>query len=631
MLGYRERLVSLRWRWIDRVDPTSRAVVDQHANRSNTVAARLAFCLKPTEAVTIAPSVMYQNSRKHDESTWWPAYSNPGAGQFNNASPERYPVPDEYYLPALKIEVDFGSTKLVSNSSYFHRDEVTGYQGSVYDFAYYQSQSWLPLNGTSPACGPAQTPPPCSWYPLIDANGIHLPAGFAGYATPNRMTNQQESWTQEIRWQSNDDASRWKWTAGAFWSLSRELSVEELRDTQIIPFWQTLFGIDPQSWFGSYYNCNGAGTPGQTLPDCDIYYNHNIVHDRQLAGYGELTYAMSDQLKLTLGGRLAKMSFDLAHHGDGLENFGPDYRNGEQRETAFTPKIGVAFQADPQNLFYATYAKGFRPGGGNAPLPPYCNGDGGLNQTGYPNGAPLIYKSDSTQSYEIGSKNNFGGRFRVATSVYYIKWRDIQQNVYVAYNCGLQFTDNLGTAVSKGFDIQTEMVLGAGFSVDASVGYTSARYIADSPRANLAFSGDAISGEGAIDYAPGTSPPWTVALGAQYNFAAVGHDAFVRLDWEYGSRNNWLAAVQDIRSVQYQLNTYTLPSTTFAALRGGVTVGNWSVAAFVDNLFDSHTVTTYALGQMDANVLPPSTAPSVQQNVFTPRPRTFGITATYRL
>ena len=31
-----------------------------------------------------------------------------------------------------------------------------------------------------------------------------MPAGFANYSTPNTMTNQQRTWTQEFRLQSND-------------------------------------------------------------------------------------------------------------------------------------------------------------------------------------------------------------------------------------------------------------------------------------------------------------------------------------------------------------------------------------------------------------------------------------------
>jgi hypothetical protein len=57
------------------------------------------------------------------------------------------------------------------------------------------------------------------------------------------------------------------------------------------------------------------------------------------------------------------------------------------------------------------------------------------------------------------------------------------------------------------------------------------------------------------------------------------------------------------------------------------------VAAFVDNLFDSRVTTNYALVQSDTNNpsfdrLVPT---SVQQNAWTFRPRTIGITATLRL
>jgi len=261
--------------WINRVDDNTGATTEKNANYANTVAARFALLYQPAEGLKITPSVTFQDARKNDESTFWPAYSNVSDGVFNNATPERIPVPDLYYLPALKIVWDLGKTQLISNSSYYHRDELTGYQGTVYDLAYFQSQSWL-----IGSCGSASTTPvpPCSWYPLINSSGIHLPAGFQNEVTPNQMTNKQATWTQEIRWQSNDDSSAWKWTVGTFWSLSKETSIEELKDTQIIPFWTALFGIPPSAWFylppataGNYYYCNGQGTPGQPIPNCDIY------------------------------------------------------------------------------------------------------------------------------------------------------------------------------------------------------------------------------------------------------------------------------------------------------------------------------------------------------------------------
>jgi iron complex outermembrane receptor protein len=631
VLGYR---ASVWYRydggWINRIDASNLAVVDHNANHANTVAARFALLYQPIEALQITPSITFQNARKHDLGTFWPAYSDVSRGHFNNATPERIPIPDKYYLPALKIEADFGPVKLVSNTSYYQRDEQDAYQGTAYDLAYYQSQSWL-----VGACGPASTTPvpPCSWYPLLDAKGIHMPPGFAGYSTPNTITNQQKSYTQEIRLQSNTPSSAWNWTVGAFWSLSREVSIEQLYDPQINQLYNALFGEDAFTYFGvSSYNCNNyPGSTPQNFPNCDVYYNRNISHDRQLAGFGEVSYNVTDQLKLTAGGRYAKMSFDLSHYADGFENYGPGSRGGEYRENAFTPKLGVSFQYDEKNLYYATYAKGFRPGGVNPPLIPACTP--GLVADGYTDGqSPLTFKSDKTQSYEIGAKNNFADRIRIASSAYYIKWTDIQQNVYVAGQCGLQFTDNLGTAVAWGGDLQAEMLLGGGFSLDASVGYTSARYSKDSPKARLASKGDAISGNAAINYAPGVSAPWNVALGPQFGFKAFGYNAFARLDWEFSSRNPWPAAVQDPNSNQYNANSYTLPATKFASFRTGVTLGSWSVAAFVDNLFDSRITTNYALVQSDTNNpsfnrLVPT---SVQQNDFTFRPRTIGITATYR-
>jgi hypothetical protein len=113
------------------------------------------------------------------------------------------------------------------------------------------------------------------------------------------------------------------------------------------------------------------------------------------------------------------------------------------------------------------------------------------------------------------------------------------------------------------------------------------------------------------------------------------HDAFIRADWEYTSRNPWLAPVQDPTSSQYNPNSYTLPATSFTSLRAGIKLGGWDVSAFCDNLFDSHTVLNYAQVQIDSgnpNYVQGQTTPtSVQQNNFTYRPRTIGITGTFRM
>ena len=660
--------------WIDRVDPTTREEVESNINHSGTLLARLAATWQPSASVTVTPSILYQNLQRHDDSTYWPAYSNAGAGDFNTATPERIPNDDQYYLPSLKLQWDLGKSSIIGNASYFHRNQTTAYQGTVYDLGYYQTAG--AYFGAPCAASPAEPngatcPSPV---PLLDGSGIHLPAQFANYQTPNVMTNSQENYAAELRWQSSDESAKLHWTAGLFWQLAKEGSIEELKDTQINALYQYLYGTgtgaNPASNAAINLYCppgtNPALCPGPpdflnasaypdyscptnasytTIPACDIYYNNNTTFDRQIAIYGELSYAFTDWFRLTVGERIARTEFSLTHYADGLENFGPytyipaqpSTVRASEKETPNTPKVVAAFQVDPKNLFYASYAKGFRVGGGNAPLPSYCDAD--LTAAGYPNGAPLTYKSDSTQNFEIGSKNTIGQNLRIATSLYYIKWNDIQQNIYVAGYCGLQFTDNLGEAVAWGGDLQAELALGQ-LHIDFATGYTSARFSKNAPADCAPYltpsttppgvpckasDGNAISGQAAIDYAPGTNPPFTVALGAEYGFQLAQHDAFARADWTYQSRNPWPSYLQDPRNAAtYNPFTYTLPSTSFTTVRAGIYLGEWQISLFVDNLFGSARVTNYALGQ-------PSGAPTVQENDYTYRPRTFGINANWKV
>ena len=55
-------------------------------------------------------------------------------------------------------------------------------------------------------------------YPLLDGNGVHLPAGAIDYRSPASIDNDQQNITQEIRLQSNDPTSRLIWTTGVFFS-----------------------------------------------------------------------------------------------------------------------------------------------------------------------------------------------------------------------------------------------------------------------------------------------------------------------------------------------------------------------------------------------------------------------------
>jgi outer membrane receptor for ferrienterochelin and colicin len=140
--------------WINRVDPDTYPptadVINHNVNYNNSIMGRLAAAWQPSAAVSVTPSILYQRQDKHDDSTYWPAYSNPGQGQFNTGTPERVGGPDTYYLPALKVQWDLATTALIFNASYYNRTQYTAYQGTVYDLSYWNTiPPAASLTGTS--------------------------------------------------------------------------------------------------------------------------------------------------------------------------------------------------------------------------------------------------------------------------------------------------------------------------------------------------------------------------------------------------------------------------------------------------------------------------------------------------
>ena len=119
-----------------------------------------------------------------------------------------------------------------------------------------------------------------------------------------------------------------------------------------------------------------------------------------------------------------------------------------------------------------------------------------------------------------------------------------------------------------------------------------------------------------------------MSVGAQYKFSLFEHESFVRMDFEYQSRNHWLSPRQDPTTAQFTANNYTLSATKFASARAGMAFGGWSVEPFIDNLFNTHTVTNYDFTIDPATDDQPDLLALQRQVTF--RPRTYGVTVTYR-
>ena len=238
--------------------------------------------------------------------------------------------------------------------------------------------------------------------------------------------------------------------------------------------------------------------------------------------------------------------------------------------------------------------------------------------------SPATFNSDTVRNFEVGAKNNFEHRVRIASSIYYIRWNDIQQTVLPPI-CQITWIQNLGQAVAKGADIQAEFAVTDAFHVELSAGYTDARYTRGSFVGSstsglpVAATGDAITGQGGQ---PG--PPVTAAVGLEYHFTSRGHESFVRADYEYAGRAKWQPPGQDPSTLQYDTANFVLPPTSFVTLRVSTTMSGWQVAAFVDNLFDTRPVTNYSF------TINPQTGADRLERAWSFRPRTIGLDFTYR-
>jgi iron complex outermembrane receptor protein len=615
--------------WIDRLDPTTLAIVDPNANHDDTLALRVAVLWQPNDALRITPSIYFQHRARNDVTIYWPEYSNPNKDQYFSANPTPREEPDNFYLPALNVEYNFGPMRLISTSAYFHRDEISGYDGTLYNLGYYQT-----------LIDPTVSPPPpgAGFFPLLDGSGVHLPPGLTNYRAPATVTNEQRNISEEIRLQSTDPNARVSWTVGAFYSLNRQFSLEEIHDPMADALFNALLGEPIAAYFGTPLNPDGSSV----LPMGDSYFNRLTSHDRQIAGFGEVNISLTDTVKLLAGVRVSKTTFDIISLSDGPQNSGPRPGAAQNSQTPVTPRAGLQWQIDPNDMVYFTYAKGFRTGGGNPSIPydpTFQNPAVGCTQDflnfGIKN-APSTYRSDTVQSFEIGAKNNINNMVQLASSAYYIKWNNIQGNV-VPPICQIQWTDNLGNAVSKGFDIQANIQATEALAIDATFGYTDARYTKDAfpsganPNGGelpLVASGDAIGGPNGI----GTGysiPPYTATLGVEYRFPVLEHESFIRMDYEYEAGDKWTHPALDPRTSSYDPTGMSLGRQSFASLRTGTNVGQWLVSFFVDNLTDSHTILNYnhQTNAYDANG---NLLASPAFRYISYRPRTFGITATYR-
>ena len=186
---------------------------------------------------------------------------------------------------------------------------------------------------------------------------------------------------------------------------------------------------------GSIVPFFGPSTPNsRDMTETDI---------RNLAIFGSVGIDITDNLELTVEGRYAseRINFSAVEQDEG----GPIIAQSTARATfdSFDPRITLSYQVTPDNLFYAVFATGTKPGGFN-----------GI--TAIAAGVPTYDQEDAT-SYEVGSKNTFGAlTLNFAAFLNEIDGYQLTQNVQAANNTVSAIT-NAGDARIMGFEIEAQV------------------------------------------------------------------------------------------------------------------------------------------------------------------------------
>ena len=502
------------------------------AQQSTGVSVALKFTPGGVPGLSISPIYMYQ----HTNTNGYPL-ADYTADNFTQTRPLNVPeaVEDTWWFAGVTLKQDASFGRFVASGTYFHRD--------AYD-----------LEDTTD-----------SHAIIFWGLPYYVPAPL-----PNTMLTT--TWVGEARFESALKGPL-QFVAGVFDSLSDRR-------------------------FQEYYYAPGLDVASGGTIGTDLEYTQDTPNtDRNRAAFVDLTYKASEAMQFSAGVRRAYLAHEGAYTATGPLNggtSGPPDTFAEHSENNTAPRFTAQYKFAPNQMLYASAAKGFRIGGANSKLPPICDAD--LAALGINNGDP--FNSDSLWSYEIGAKNSWAGdRLRTRIAAFRIDWSGIQQSVYLP--CTFNVVANSGAAESKGFEFEMDMAPLEHLTVNLAAGYQDAK-ITEATVQSRTVVGQPLTG----------IPEWTASATAHYTIPLGSRSGFIIGEWEYtGSRTSFNnVAPPEGRP----LDSYSLLN-----LRGGVDQGPWQLALFVRNVFDERGVI--------GDLIPEGAELPGRPKLFVVRPRTVGL------
>ena len=526
------------------------------------------------------------------------------AGQ-NQAQPDKTPRTSTLFLPSLTLEYNFDHMQVKSISSYFN-DRAKGVSQLTMQEPVSNAQAG-PQSGDGSTLGTSPFPANVPFF-----NGLYY------------YHNARSGISEELRASSANSDSRLTWVGGVYFTSSHEHSYAyDAEDTNAL--YLGMFGVPESARFSTAIA--GRNFVGQQ----DQSDRESKLNETDMAAFGEINFAITPKLKVTAGVRVDRNELNYYTAGGGLQSV-PSSVSGTTVDSPVTPKFSISYQATADDLFYATAAKGYRPGGVNAPITLGGRCDTDLNTLGITS-TPATFDSDTVWSYEGGAKvRTFDKRLSVAGSIYYIEWNKPQIS-FTLPTCVASYTTNAGTAVSKGFDLQGNFRILPGLSSNFSTGYTDAYY----PDAILGPKNAATGVSATLvnkgDWQIGV-PRWQATFGMEYDFHVIGdHNAYLRADYQYiGRQANSLGP----GTTGYAPDAQWINPQTFLNMRLGMALKGFDLSVFADNLLGDSKFSPSSLSGRSGCAVATGAACSLFSSYYyvvsgsRPRPRVVGVTAIYK-
>lgn len=298
---------------------------------------------------------------------------------------------------------------------------------------------------------------------------------------------------------------------------------------------------------------------GEFMPDDLDYLATQQETLDEYSLYGEVTYDLTEKWAASIGARYFRYDDDLEacvtyFPGDGIAGceVGDDVSNDTLGKFSTTYKF-----SESQSIYFAA-AEGYRRGGANLTPP-----DVTTNR---------FYNPDKATNYEVGFHSYWlNQRVKFNAALFNIDWDNIQ--VQTVADDGRSIWDNAGKAQSQGVEFDLSAQLKNGFTLRAGYSYTDAQ-LTESVESIGVFDGDTLPGS------PRTQ--WNLALDYSQTFSAAVFDASIGTSY-FGEI---YTALNDGAANYKKLDSFRTTNVS-----AGVTLDQWRLGVFIDNISNTRGVT----------------------------------------